>query len=429
MAITLTIADFMAALRLTDTPEETAEATRLLAVATELVTRHLGATFGSTPDAVANEAVIRIGAYFYDQPFASRGDSFGNAIRNSGAGSFLLPYLVHRAGLAGDAAMAAAQEAVGSVGNPVTGLAIVGGDLVVTFADGNTVSLTLPVGGGSGDGTDQTARDSAQDAQDDIDTHGASTHNTDGEAREASQRANDKVDEHVANHPSGGNVDQTARNAAASALSRADTAQTEIDTHEATTHNTDTTARASAEDNADNLTAHELTPHGGSGDDAYGWATEGNTEAIPADKLTNAPGGGDDAYDWATVGNDALLVPTDKVNLAGVQSQIDEIVDEIAHSEGEIIAVVPTVGSGMDSLRYTLPNNLNGLYDVSVRVSARVQVNEFANISGNLHIIEDGGLGLDAAIPEKTHNFHHAHDGVVNFFRKGLAIAPGVNHT
>ena len=122
-----------------------------------------------------------------------------------------------------------------------------------------------------------------------------------------------------------------------------------------------------------------------------------------------------------------LLVPTDKVNLAGVQSQIDEIVDEIAHSEGEIIAVVPTVGSGMDSLRYTLPNNLNGLYDVSVRVSARVQVNEFANISGNLHIIEDGGLGLDAAIPEKTHNFHHAHDGVVNFFRKGLAIAPGVN--
>ena len=50
-----------------------------------------------------------------------------------------------------------------------------------------------------------------------------------------------------------------------------------------------------------------------------------------------------------------------------------------------------------------------------VRVRARVQVNEFSNISGNLHIIEDGGLGLNTEIPSKTHNYKHAHEGVVNF--------------
>ena len=79
------------------------------------------------------------------------------------------------------------------------------------------------------------------------------------------------------------------------------------------------------------------------------------------------------------------------------------------------------------SLRYTLPVDLDGLYDVSVRVKARVQVNEFSNISGNLHIVEDGGLGLNTEIPEAVHNYHHAHEGVFNFIRKGLAIAPGAS--
>ena len=85
------------------------------------------------------------------------------------------------------------------------------------------------------------------------------------------------------------------------------------------------------------------------------------------------------------------------------------------------------LGSGSNSLRYTLPVDLDGLYDVSVRVKARVQINEFANISGNLHITEDGGLGLNTEIPEKTHNYKHAHEGVFNFLRKGLAISPGAN--
>ena len=171
-------------------------------------------------------------------------------------------------------------------------------------------------------------------------------------------------------------------------------------------------------------------------------STGGNTIAAPTATSTmtaigwfagtvvagEGGGDGDDAYDWATVGNDALLVPTDKINFSGVQNQIDEIVDQIAHSAGTITAVVPTVGAGMASLRYTLPVDLDGLYDLSVRVKSRVQINEFQNISGNLHIVEDGGLGLNAVVPEATHNYKHAHDGVLNFIRKGLAISPGVSH-
>ena len=155
--------------------------------------------------------------------------------------------------------------------------------------------------------------------------------------------------------------------------------------------------------NAENLVTHEATPHG------------------------TGEGGGDDAYPWATEGNDELLVPTDKVNFEPLQIQIDEIVNEIAHSEGTINSVVGVLGSGSNSLRYTLPVDLDGLYDVTVRVKARVQINEFANISGNLHITEDGGLGLNTEIPEKTHNYKHAHEGVFNFIRKGMAISPGVS--
>ena len=61
--------------------------------------------------------------------------------------------------------MAAAQEAVGTVGNPVTNVAISGGNLVVTFNDGTTRDEPLPAGM-TGDGTDQTARDAADGAAD-----------------------------------------------------------------------------------------------------------------------------------------------------------------------------------------------------------------------------------------------------------------------
>ena len=86
----------------------------------------------------------------------------------------------------GGDAVEAAQDAMGTLGNPVTGLSVSGDTLTVTFADNTTVDLDFPT-------VDQVARDSATAAQ-------------------------DNLDDHEANHPSGGGgVDQTARDAAAAA--------------------------------------------------------------------------------------------------------------------------------------------------------------------------------------------------------------------
>lgn len=101
MAVTLTVAQLSAALRLGDTTEETAEATRLLAYATEAISRHLGTAYATTPAVVVNEAAIRLAACLFDQPNAGRGDSHANAMRSSGAARMLLPYRIHGLGRAG----------------------------------------------------------------------------------------------------------------------------------------------------------------------------------------------------------------------------------------------------------------------------------------------------------------------------------------
>ena len=94
MAVTLTVDELRAALRLGTTAEETSEATRLLAYATTAVTQHAP----NAPDVVMNEAVIRLSGYLFDQPYAPAGDRYKNALRGSGAAAILLPYRVHRAG-------------------------------------------------------------------------------------------------------------------------------------------------------------------------------------------------------------------------------------------------------------------------------------------------------------------------------------------
>ena len=99
MAVTLTETELAAALRMGDAAEETAEATRLLAYASEAVTKHAG----DAPDIAQNEASIRLAGYLYDQPFAPRGDGHSAALRNSGAASILSPYRVRRAGIIGNA--------------------------------------------------------------------------------------------------------------------------------------------------------------------------------------------------------------------------------------------------------------------------------------------------------------------------------------
>ena len=97
MAVTLTVAQLAAALRVGSTPEETAEVTRILTYVTEAITRHAP----SAPDPVHNEAAIRLGGYLFDQPTAGRGIGYANALRNSGAAAILLPYRIHRAGSTG----------------------------------------------------------------------------------------------------------------------------------------------------------------------------------------------------------------------------------------------------------------------------------------------------------------------------------------
>ena len=337
------------------------------------------------PEAIADEATTRMSAYLFDAPTAASGDRYAAAWRNSGAENLVSRFVVRRAGSEG--------EGVPDAGTSTGGLddaqvrAIVG-SLLGEHADIDNVHHTPPEGGGG----DVTAHNAANDAHEDI-REAVGDRVTQDTVEETAQRLIDG-----AGHAS--NVD----------LGRAGE---RIDT------------------NRDNLTEHEATPHGGDGGtDQAARDAAAAAQADIDDHEANHPGGqgsGDDAYPWATEGNDDLLVPTDKINFAPVQNQIDEIVDQIAHSEGTINSVVGILGAGSDSLRYTLPVDLDGLYDVSVRVKVRVQINEFQNISGNLHIIADGGLGLNTEIPESVHNYHHAHEGVFNFLRKGLAIAPGAS--
>ena len=142
MAINLTVVQLLSALRMGASTEETAEAKRLLGYATATISDYLGTAYEGTASEITNEAAVRLAGYLFDQPYASRGTSFAASLANSGAGSILLPYRVHRAGSVAEAASLAV--ASGSVGNPVIGLSILGNDLIVEFADGTTADVPLP---------------------------------------------------------------------------------------------------------------------------------------------------------------------------------------------------------------------------------------------------------------------------------------------
>ena len=94
MPVNLTVTALAAALRIGETTEETSEVTRLLAYATQAVTKYAP----DAPDTVQNEAVIRLAGYIYDMPNTSARTGFANALNNSGAADMLFPYRVHRAG-------------------------------------------------------------------------------------------------------------------------------------------------------------------------------------------------------------------------------------------------------------------------------------------------------------------------------------------
>ena len=100
MAVTLTVDQLRDAIRVGDSAEETAQVARLLATATAMVQKHAP----DAPDAIHNEAAVRIVGYLFDAPQSPGGAMYANAGRNSGAWALLLPYRVHRAGTTADAA-------------------------------------------------------------------------------------------------------------------------------------------------------------------------------------------------------------------------------------------------------------------------------------------------------------------------------------
>ena len=204
MAVTISVSDLLEALRLGSTDAETNQATRLLAYATAAVQKH-------APEAdstIQNEAVVRLAGYLFDQPFTGRGPAFSNALRNSGSAAILLPWRIHRAGSTAEA-VAVAQADVGTPGNPVTNVTVTGSVLTITFADGETSDEELGVNGDSR--VDQTARDAAASAQTTADEA-----DVDQVARDAAASAQTTADE--------ADVDQVARDAAASAQTTADEA-------------------------------------------------------------------------------------------------------------------------------------------------------------------------------------------------------------
>ena len=280
MAIEITVAELAAANRIGSTTQETTEVTRIRDYAVVAISQHLTvAVYDAAPVEVLDMAASLLLGYLYDKPTVSGGVSLANALKFSGAARVLFPYRLHTVGMVGGDAVVAAQAAVGTVGNPVTDVDIVGTELRITFSDGTTEMLDLPAAGG---GTvDQDARDSAASAQ------------------TAADGAQTDIDEHEANHPSGGTgVDQTARDSAAAAATAAGDAQTTADTN--------TTALTSRLQRGDVSpgTGIEITP------------TEGSTTGltISAVETTSGPTVLTGAWSWITFSpNAGEVMPSDTV--------------------------------------------------------------------------------------------------------------------
>ena len=94
MGVTIDVPELLGALRMGSTPEETAQATRLLAFAKVAVEKHAP----GAPEIILNECVCLVAGYIHDSPMAAKGASFAAVMRNCGASGLMLPWRVHRAG-------------------------------------------------------------------------------------------------------------------------------------------------------------------------------------------------------------------------------------------------------------------------------------------------------------------------------------------
>ncbi len=97
--VTLVVSNLRAELRLSGVGSEAEIAARLLLYVAEAVSQHLGDAYATTPDAICNEAAIRLAMYAYDAPTAPMNDRYANAMRSSGAERLLMRYKKRGAGV------------------------------------------------------------------------------------------------------------------------------------------------------------------------------------------------------------------------------------------------------------------------------------------------------------------------------------------
>ena len=219
-----------------------------------------------------DEAVISMASYIYDRPKGAAESSYANAWRFSGAASLVAPWVVQRLGDASAEALPLSGSGGGLSDAERARLlpdsAADGQVAVYQDASGQWIAQDIPAGqGGTEDlvaraaaaaaAQDVVTHDSAADAHEDIrssidsrvtqdvveetaqrliDSAGHATNVDLGVASQAIQRNADELTAHEGTPHGGGNgggSDQTARDAAAVAQTTADGAQTDIDDHEA----------------------------------------------------------------------------------------------------------------------------------------------------------------------------------------------------
>ena len=351
MAVVRSLAQLAVDLRIGDGSEPTGPAAiileRISATARALVVEYVP----NAPDSIHTEMFVRMAGYLYDSDPSGSSPGGPAAMRASGAAALAGPYLVRRGGIVGkavDDAVAAADS-----GNPVVDVVVdvLAGTLTVTYADGSSRVRPLPTGGDDGGGVDVTARAAAAAAQATADEATTPDEATDlvADFARAVNPSGHLPATRLAENPAEGTVPVVVAGGRAFRFVEIGTLGGE--------GGADPVARAAA---------------------AVAQAT--------ADSK-------DDAYPWATQ-DDETGIPTAKVDLSGVQAQLDRIVDELAHTSGPITEVIGVLGAGSDSLRYTLANGTAGNFDISVTVTARVQLNEFANFSaGRFGFTKTAGAG------------------------------------
>ena len=100
MAVTIALLDLPDAIRIGSSTEEVAAATRLLATASAMVLKWAP----DAPDAIHNEAVVRLSAWMFDVGGGSgleqMGAKYSRPMTSSGAAHLLAPWRAHTAAIA-----------------------------------------------------------------------------------------------------------------------------------------------------------------------------------------------------------------------------------------------------------------------------------------------------------------------------------------